>query len=286
MTDAPTKGSARLSLVPPQPLAFAGPRDPSSRGVAGDDAWAADRDATVVRPVRPVDLVRSTDPVEVLTSLGDKLALMGYECQIQLIQDRQPARRISRPVEAEHEASTAELTALLLAEPLVLCDGRVVAVGFRGDGGSSGAHGAGESRQIQGGDEPTRHGATGSFHGAVVARRRRGGPVSAADAEVVHGLVDHAVNVVVGQRLREQLESQRTRARNLEQALDTNRAVGVAIGIVMAGQRCSAADAFALLRGASQSGNRKLRDVAAQVAYTGELPAPGELAAPGELSGR
>lgn len=278
MTDAPTKGSAHLSLVPPpQPLAVIGPRDPSSRDVAADDAWAADLDAAVVRPVRPVELVRSTDPVEVFTSLGDKLALMGYECQIELVQDQQPARRISRPLQAEHVASTAELTALLLAEPLVLCDGRVVAVGFRGDGDSSGAHGAGQSSLLQRGDEVARRGAAGSFLGAVVVRRRRGGRVSAADAEVVHGLVDHAVNVVMGQRLGEQLESQRTRARNLEQALDTNRAIGVAIGIVMAGQRCSADDAFALLRAASQSGNRKLRDVAAQVAYTGELPAPGEL---------
>jgi GAF domain-containing protein len=61
-------------------------------------------------------------------------------------------------------------------------------------------------------------------------------------------------------------------ARNLERALDGNRRVGMAIGILMAHHRLDEHDAFDALRVASQRLNRKLREIAEDVIRTGELP--------------
>jgi len=64
------------------------------------------------------------------------------------------------------------------------------------------------------------------------------------------------------------------RISNLEQALASNREIGVAIGIVMSQQLVTREQAFDLLRMASQHKHRKLRDVAADVAETGRLDYP------------
>jgi ANTAR domain/GAF domain len=63
----------------------------------------------------------------------------------------------------------------------------------------------------------------------------------------------------------------RERVVNLERALDSNREIGMAMGILMATHRVTGADAFALLRIASQNGNRKLAVVAEEVIHTGTL---------------
>ncbi|WP_432547851.1 GAF and ANTAR domain-containing protein [Kineococcus sp. SYSU DK004] len=63
----------------------------------------------------------------------------------------------------------------------------------------------------------------------------------------------------------------RVRARNLEEALVSNRDIGAAVGVLMAMERTTRDEALARLRRASQDGNRKLRDVAAQVLDTGVL---------------
>jgi GAF domain-containing protein len=65
---------------------------------------------------------------------------------------------------------------------------------------------------------------------------------------------------------------QRERAENLRIALDTNRQIGTAMGILMARHRCSADEAFTALRVTSQHLYRKLRDIADEVVYTGVLP--------------
>lgn len=62
---------------------------------------------------------------------------------------------------------------------------------------------------------------------------------------------------------------------HLEAALQSNREIGAAIGVLMAHHRITQDDAFALLRSASQTLHRKLRDVAADVVATGALPEPG-----------
>jgi transcriptional regulator with GAF, ATPase, and Fis domain len=66
---------------------------------------------------------------------------------------------------------------------------------------------------------------------------------------------------------------------NLEQALDTNREIGAAIGILMSRHLVTREQAFDLLRTASQHGHRKLRDLAEQVIYAGDL-LPGHLPSP------
>ncbi|RBY94705.1 hypothetical protein DQ244_05360 [Blastococcus sp. TBT05-19] len=59
---------------------------------------------------------------------------------------------------------------------------------------------------------------------------------------------------------------------NLETALQSSRQIGTAIGILMARELMTADQAFAQLTSASQHLNRKLRDIADEVATTGELP--------------
>ena len=61
---------------------------------------------------------------------------------------------------------------------------------------------------------------------------------------------------------------------NLGSALGTSRQIGTAIGILMSSHRATSDQAFSMLRVASQHLNRKLHDVAEEVALTGELPAP------------
>lgn len=59
---------------------------------------------------------------------------------------------------------------------------------------------------------------------------------------------------------------------NLGAALGSSRQIGTAIGILMARYKVTSERAFGLLSEASQHVNRKLRDVASDVALTGELP--------------
>lgn len=62
------------------------------------------------------------------------------------------------------------------------------------------------------------------------------------------------------------------RATNLEVALQTSRQIGTAMGILMVRELVTSERAFELLREASQNLNRKLRDIAAEVEFTGSLP--------------
>lgn len=59
---------------------------------------------------------------------------------------------------------------------------------------------------------------------------------------------------------------------SLESALDSNREIGVAIGVLMAHRKITREQAFEQLRAASQSLHRKLRDIAVDVVETGTLP--------------
>ena len=64
----------------------------------------------------------------------------------------------------------------------------------------------------------------------------------------------------------------RDRADNLMRALESNRDIGVAMGILMQRHRLTREQAFDILRTASQHTNRKLADIATEVADTGLLP--------------
>lgn len=61
-------------------------------------------------------------------------------------------------------------------------------------------------------------------------------------------------------------------AAHLHTALHTSREIGAAIGVLMAHHKITEPAAFELLRTASQTLHRKLRDIAADVVETGTLP--------------
>jgi GAF domain-containing protein len=63
-------------------------------------------------------------------------------------------------------------------------------------------------------------------------------------------------------------------ANHLAIALQTNRVIAEAVGILMSAYKINEEQAFNLLRLASQHSNRKLRDIAADVTHTGTLPDP------------
>ena len=71
----------------------------------------------------------------------------------------------------------------------------------------------------------------------------------------------------------------RERAAQLQQALLTNREIGVAMGVLMNQHKITRKEAFDLLRVASQHTNRKLADLATEVADSGTLDLPGQTAA-------
>jgi hypothetical protein len=72
-------------------------------------------------------------------------------------------------------------------------------------------------------------------------------------------LATHAGSIVSGLLVRE-------KAANLKIALDSSREIGLAMGVLMARHKITRGDAFDLLRIASQRSNRKLRDIATEVA--------------------
>ena len=63
-----------------------------------------------------------------------------------------------------------------------------------------------------------------------------------------------------------------TRASTLTAALESSRQIGIALGILMSTHRVTDEQAFQMLARSSQNLNRKLRDVAADIALTGALP--------------
>lgn len=64
---------------------------------------------------------------------------------------------------------------------------------------------------------------------------------------------------------------ERVRSDNLAVALDTSRRIGAAIGIVMALSRCTYDQAFETIRNTSQRTQRKMRDVAEEIIFTGDI---------------
>ena len=62
------------------------------------------------------------------------------------------------------------------------------------------------------------------------------------------------------------------RAEQMRRAIDSRDVIGQAKGVLMSRRRITADTAFELLKNASQARNRKLVDIAAEVAATGDLP--------------
>ena len=72
-------------------------------------------------------------------------------------------------------------------------------------------------------------------------------------------------------QLRRELGLATRQAAHLEQAVVSNRRIGVAVGIVMERHRVTAEDAFDVLVRLSMERNEKLRDVADRIIETGVL---------------
>jgi hypothetical protein len=87
------------------------------------------------------------------------------------------------------------------------------------------------------------------------------------DIDVATVIAAHASSLIA-------LHDSEDRVANLETALETNREIGAAVGVLMAYHKVTQDEAFALLRAASQRMHRKLRDIATEVVETGALPEP------------
>ena len=86
-------------------------------------------------------------------------------------------------------------------------------------------------------------------------------PVPAVNAELARRITD----------LEDLLAAANERVRHLQQALESNRRIGAAIGVVMAVQHLTEREAFLVLREASQNLNCKLHALADEVLLTGEV---------------
>jgi len=91
-------------------------------------------------------------------------------------------------------------------------------------------------------------------------------PVISADDE---SLTETEAFIV---ELLERLDQADSQAANLRRALEHSRDIGAAVGVLMAFHKVPQAEAFELLRRASQDQNIKLYAVAREVLATGELP--------------
>lgn len=92
--------------------------------------------------------------------------------------------------------------------------------------------------------------------------------------EAAFGAEDEAIGVLLATAgaLAVSGAAARERVANLERALETNRDIGTAIGVLMSQYRVTRDQAFDLLRMASQAIHRKIADVSRDVIETGTLP--------------
>ena len=78
----------------------------------------------------------------------------------------------------------------------------------------------------------------------------------------------------LAQLLHHRLAEAENTIKQLQTALTTARRIGMAVGIIMARLAVSEEEAFQTLVRASQNSHRKLRDIAEDVIYTGQLHEP------------
>ena len=142
----------------------------------------------------------------------------------------------------------------------------------RDDAGTTASHSADPAAALEGDDTvvvpinptiaegqlPYRGMLTMSFHGSR--------PTS-THVLIGHLLVERAMALV-------QREHLVAKANNLHRALDSNREIGAAMGILMARHQLTSDQAFDLLRRTSQRAHRKVVAIAADVIETGELELP------------
>ncbi|HTZ44295.1 MAG TPA: GAF and ANTAR domain-containing protein [Jatrophihabitans sp.] len=106
----------------------------------------------------------------------------------------------------------------------------------------------------------------GRRHGALVLYAAAPGHFDTETCRVANLLAGHAGLVLDAVAAADQ-------NRHLQLALQSNRRIGMALGILIALHHCDDQSAFDRLREASQNLHVKLRDVAEEVILTGALPA-------------
>lgn len=229
----------------PMPVPAAGPASMPDRPA---------RAATLRRFVLALQtLVNSAEPAVVFTGLV-RLCVpsMCDRCAVAIVEEQMPGYRIEFPP----PAAASGLDAIPPADMMLDCAGaeQVLSIPILGRPG----HGQDDR---------------GDYRGVLTCLWRDGHQPTDAEAAIAQLAVDHAILSVHRARLIVAVSFAEAKAANLQIALASNRDIGVAIGIVMSRHLISREAAFELLRAASQHSHRKLRDIAGQVADTGELPA-------------
>jgi hypothetical protein len=107
--------------------------------------------------------------------------------------------------------------------------------------------------------------ASGSRTRAETARRR---------SRELHSKIhlDLADALALLDQVTTELNDAREKIANLEIALQSSRRIGQALGIMMDRLAVTEDEAFTRLRMASQRSHRKLRDIAEEIVYTGQIP--------------
>lgn len=95
-------------------------------------------------------------------------------------------------------------------------------------------------------------------------------PTGAAAVPAANGPLTETEKFIL--EMLERLDAADAKVGHLQIALDHSRDIGAAVGILMAQHKVQQADAFDLLRQASQDQNRKVYELALAVVSTGELP--------------
>ena len=127
---------------------------------------------------------------------------------------------------------------------------------------------------------PAHHGGNGNDGGsvpadylAVLTCSWHGPAPTAQQVAVLELTAGYAALLVQQTRQSEQLQHHQRQVESLQMALDSNRTIGAAVGVLMATRRLTYPQAFNLLAITSQNTNTKLAALADTVVHTGCLPA-------------
>jgi hypothetical protein len=110
-----------------------------------------------------------------------------------------------------------------------------------------------------------------AYEGVLVLNFSQPKPTQAVLGQLI---VDRANALIDHKRQIEIAETHRAHAEHLTTALRSSRDIGMALGIIMSRHQLTEADAFDVLRISSQDTQRKVRQVAQEVALTGHFEIP------------
>ena len=218
-----------------------------------------DQSASVLASARQIieTLEPSSDPVQVFTTLAEAVVATGlvHRATVELV-DRNTLTRVERSKLTPDTTTTNPDLPLGHTQQLFAGQDRVITTV---DSLAVAIHSSAASVGVT---TDTGPGFLGSIWCEYIDREP-----GSSDIAMLGLLVTHAVDVVHRQRTESAL---RVRIANLECALDTNREIGMAIGVLCVKNDIRPQQAFEQLKNASQNANRKLRDIATDiVASTG-----------------